>query len=61
MAMIVIDSLDGNVLTNCTLENYDYQVDPYIGCEHYCYYCYALNQAETDWTKEVLVFRPPVS
>jgi DNA repair photolyase len=33
----------------------NYQVDPYIGCEHYCYYCYALNQAETDWSKEVLI------
>jgi DNA repair photolyase len=33
----------------------NYQVDPYIGCEHYCYYCYALNQAETDWSQEVLI------
>jgi DNA repair photolyase len=32
-------------------------VDPYIGCGHYCYYCYALNQAETDWRKEVLIHR----
>jgi DNA repair photolyase len=32
-------------------------VDPYIGCEHYCYYCYALNQAETDWSKEVLIHK----
>jgi DNA repair photolyase len=32
-------------------------VDPYIGCEHYCYYCYALNQAETDWRKEVLIHK----
>jgi len=31
-------------------------VDPYIGCEHYCYYCYALNQAETDWRQEVLIY-----
>jgi len=45
------------VLNKCTLETLDFQVDPYIGCEHYCYYCYALNQAETDWTKEVLIYR----
>jgi len=32
-------------------------VDPYIGCEHYCYYCYALNQAETDWRQEVLIHK----
>jgi len=43
------------VLNPCTLEDLDYLVDPYIGCEHYCYYCYVLGQAETDWQKEVLV------
>jgi len=45
------------ILNQCTLENHNYQVDPYIGCEHYCYYCYALNQAETDWRKEVLIHK----
>ena len=43
------------ILNPCTLENYSYQIDPYIGCEHYCYYCYVLPQAETDWRKEILV------
>lgn len=42
------------VLNPCSLENLNYQVDPYIGCEHYCYYCYALNQTETDWRAEIL-------
>ena len=42
------------VLVSCDLQNFDYQVDPYVGCEHYCYYCYVLNQAETDWTREIL-------
>ncbi len=45
------------VLNPCTLKGRNYQVDPYIGCEHYCYYCYALNQAETDWRKEVLIHK----
>jgi DNA repair photolyase len=45
------------VLNPCTLKDRNYQVDPYIGCEHYCYYCYALNQAETDWSKEVLIHK----
>jgi len=46
------------ILVPCDLglQNIDYQVDPYVGCEHYCKYCYALNQAETDWTKEVLIY-----
>ena len=43
-------------LVPCGLENFDYQVDPYVGCEHNCYYCYVLNQAETDWTKEIFVY-----
>ena len=45
------------VLNPCTLKDLNFQVDPYIGCEHYCYYCYALNQAETDWSKEVLIHK----
>ena len=44
------------ILVPCNLENFDYQVDPYIGCEHRCHYCYVLNQAETDWTKEILIY-----
>jgi len=42
------------VLNSCTLENLNYQVDPYVGCGHNCHYCYVLPQAETDWRKEVL-------
>jgi DNA repair photolyase len=43
------------ILVPCDLEYFNYQIDPYVGCEHYCYYCYALNQAETDWTKEICI------
>lgn len=45
------------VLNPCSLAGHNYQVDPYIGCEHYCYYCYALNQAETDWRKDVFIHK----
>jgi DNA repair photolyase len=44
------------ILSPCGLKGIEYQVDPYIGCEHYCYYCYALPQAETDWSKEILIY-----
>lgn len=44
-----------SILVPCGLKNLDYQVDPYIGCEHYCYYCYVLQDAETDWTKEIRI------
>ncbi len=44
------------ILVPCTLNNLNYQIDPYVGCEHFCYYCYALNRAETDWSKEVLIY-----
>lgn len=43
------------ILQPCALSGNKYQIDPYIGCEHHCCYCYAQNQAETDWTKEILV------
>ncbi len=43
------------ILKQCGLSGFDYQIDTYIGCEHYCYYCYVLAQAETDWSKEVLI------
>jgi DNA repair photolyase len=43
------------ILEPCELSGYRYQIDPYIGCEHHCAYCYALNQAVTDWTQEILV------
>jgi DNA repair photolyase len=43
------------ILVPCGLDGFDYQVDPYVGCEHFCYYCYVLKQAETDWSKEILI------
>jgi len=45
------------VIAECTLDNFNYQIDPYVGCEHYCYYCYVLAQAETDWTEEVRIHK----
>jgi len=44
------------ILSPCGLRDLKYQVDPYVGCEHYCYYCYALAQAETDWSKEIQTY-----
>ncbi len=44
------------ILSPCGLKDLDYQVDTYVGCEHYCYYCYALANAETDWSKEIQIY-----
>ena len=30
-----------------------YEIGPYVGCEHRCSYCYALNDASTNWSEEV--------
>lgn len=46
-----------SVLSPCGLKEIDYQVDTYVGCEHHCYYCYVLNQAETDWSKKILMHK----
>ena len=43
------------ILVPCSLEKFNYQIDPYVGCGHLCHYCYVLNQAETDWAEEILV------
>ena len=41
------------VLTRCSLPGHNFQIDPYVGCAHLCRYCYALNQAETDWQNHI--------
>ena len=43
------------LITPCGLERFDHQLDIYIGCGHYCYYCYVLREAETDWRQEVQI------
>ena len=52
--MVIVETCTNRpILQTCLLEDYNFQIDPYIGCEHYCFYCYALNQAETNWSKEI--------
>jgi len=53
----VSECTNRTILSPCGLKGLDYQVDTYIGCEHCCHYCYALAQAETDWSKEILVHK----
>jgi DNA repair photolyase len=45
------------ILVPCSLDDFEYQIDPYRGCEHDCRNCCVLNQAETDGTDEVLVHK----
>jgi DNA repair photolyase len=47
-------SSDFPILEPCRLEGYAYQLDPYIGCQYDCAYCYAQNQAKANPGKEVL-------
>lgn len=44
------------LLVPCDLPGLNYQLDPYVGCEHCCHYCYALADAETDWSQEIQLY-----
>lgn len=55
--MKITTCTDRTLLTPCKLDRFNYQLDTYIGCEHYCYYCYVLQQAETNWVQEIQVHR----
>ncbi len=37
--MKITTCADRILLTPCSLDRFNYQLDTYIGCEHYCYYC----------------------
>ena len=54
--MIVKTCGKRQILNPCALADLNYQVDPYIECEHHCYYCYVLDRAETDWMQKVLFY-----
>ncbi len=45
------------VLLPCLLPEYEYQLDPYIGCGHQCLYCYALCSQNGGWMNEVRSFK----
>jgi len=57
----VKECADKQILEPCSLKNFDFQVDPYIGCEHYCYYCYVLNNTAFNWTKEIRIHKDFIS
>ncbi len=55
--MVEVKKISGEGgLHKCSLEGFNFQVDPYIGCEHLCSYCYGLNQAISDWEKQILSY-----
>lgn len=42
-----------SVLIPCSLESFEYQLEPYFGCGHQCLYCYALCRAGGQWESRV--------
>lgn len=54
--MKVVYSTRQQIIESCTLKDFNYQIDPYIGCEHKCHYCYTQNQSEFDWESEIGIY-----
>jgi len=52
--MNIISSDERNIIEPCELEDFNYQIDPYIGCEHRCHYCYIQNRL--DWKDEIRIY-----
>jgi DNA repair photolyase len=44
---------DRRLVEPCALEGFTYQVDPYVGCQHRCLYCYTQNDCPVDWDREI--------
>ncbi len=55
--MKISECSDRPILSPCSLESANYQVDPYVGCAHCCHYCYVLDKAETDWEQEIRIHK----
>ena len=54
--MRIVNTKQERIIRPSTLEYFDYELGPYVGCEHRCVYCYTQNEPELDWDREVGVF-----
>ena len=51
--MRVVETKRDSILEPCSLDLFNYQIDPYAGCAHHCVYCYTQNGSPVDWKTEV--------
>jgi DNA repair photolyase len=49
----LVTATRATIVEPCSLEGFTYQVDPYVGCEHRCLYCYTQNDCSVDWERQV--------
>jgi DNA repair photolyase len=52
----VVNTDRERLIQPCPLEYFGYHLDPYVGCEHGCLYCYTQNDADLNWDTEVGIF-----
>lgn len=51
--MRIVEVERDRLLEPCSLDLFNYQIDPYAGCAHHCVYCYTQNDSPLDWDSEV--------
>lgn len=54
--MEVVETSRERIIQPCSLAYFDHELDPYVGCEHRCVYCYTQNEPEVDWGQQVGLF-----
>lgn len=51
--MKIVEVTRQEAIEPCSLDFFNHQIDPYVGCAHHCIYCYTRNDCPVRWDSEV--------